>query len=38
VDAFKRQVDFAIASETPMKTDRRKVQPRIAPDVGRNRR
>ena len=32
VDAFKRQVDFAIASETPMKTDRRKVQPRIAPD------
>src|SRR5213595_988221 len=38
VDAFKRQVDFVIASETPMKTDRRKVQPRIAPDVGRNRR
>src|SRR5881392_1937354 len=38
VDAFKRQVDFAIASETPMKTDRRKVQPRIGPDVGRNRR
>ena len=38
VDAFKRQVDFAIASETPMKTDRRKVQPRIPPDVGRNRR
>jgi ribonuclease R len=38
VDAFKRQVDFAIASETPMKTDRRKVQPRIAPDVGRDRR
>jgi len=38
VDAFKRQVDFAIASETPMKTDRRKVQPRIASDVGRNRR
>ncbi len=38
VDAFKRQVDFAIASETPMKTDRRKVQPRIAPDLGRNRR
>src|SRR5207248_9867375 len=38
VDAFKRQIDFAIASETPMKTDRRKVQPRIAPDVGRNRR
>ncbi len=38
VDAFKRQVDFVIASETPMKTDRRKVQPRIPPDVGRNRR
>ena len=38
VDAFKRQVDFAIASETPMKTDRCKVQPRIASDVGRNRR
>src|SRR5438128_4700053 len=38
VDAFKRQVDFAIASETPMKTNRRKVQPRIAPDVARNRR
>src|SRR5947208_7586863 len=38
VDAFKRQVDFAIASETPIKTDRPKVQPRIAPDVGRNRR
>jgi ribonuclease R len=38
VDAFKRQVDFAIASETPMKTDRRKGHPRIAPDVGRNRR
>src|SRR5216117_542748 len=35
VDAFKRQVDFAIASETPMKTDRRKGQPRIPPDVGR---
>ena len=38
VDAFKRQVDFAIASKTPMKTDRRKSRPRIAPDVGRNRR
>src|SRR6184192_673292 len=38
VDAFKRQVDFAIASETPMKTDRRKGQPRVPPDVGRNRR
>jgi ribonuclease R len=37
VDAFKRQVDFAIASEPPMKTDSRKVQLRIAPDVGRNR-
>jgi len=38
VDAFKRQVDFAIASETPMKTDRRKGQPRLASDVSRNRR
>src|SRR5438874_859760 len=38
VDAFKLQVTLAIASETPMKTDRRKVQPRIASDVGRNRR
>jgi ribonuclease R len=38
VDAFKRQVDFAIASETPKKTDRRKGQPRNASDVGRNRR
>ncbi|HWN25269.1 MAG TPA: VacB/RNase II family 3'-5' exoribonuclease, partial [Candidatus Sulfotelmatobacter sp.] len=38
VDAFKREVDFAIASETPMKTDRRKGQPRKASDFGRNRR
>src|SRR5213592_4689107 len=38
VDAFKRQVDFAIGSETPMKTGRRKGQPRIPPDVGRDRR
>ncbi len=38
VDAFKRQVDFAIASETPMKTDRHKGQPRHTSDVGRNRR
>src|SRR5438067_3763473 len=38
VDAFKRQVDFAIASETPMKTDRRKGQRHNASDVGRNRR
>src|SRR5882724_8504614 len=38
VDAFKREVDFAIASETPMKTHRRKGQPRNASDFGRNRR
>jgi ribonuclease R len=38
VDAFKREVDFAIASEMPMKTDRRKGQPRNASDFGRNRR
>jgi ribonuclease R len=38
LDAFKRQVDFAIASETPIKTDRRKGQSRNASDVGRNRR
>src|SRR5438067_4017295 len=38
VDTFKRQVDFAIASETPMKTDRRKGQRRNASDIGRNRR
>jgi ribonuclease R len=36
VDAFKRQVDFAIASETPVKRGRRKGH--IASDVGRNRR
>lgn len=38
VDAFKRQVDFAIASEAPMKAGRRKGQPRIASSSGRNRR
>jgi ribonuclease R len=38
VDAFKRQVDFAIASEAPMKTGRGKGQPRIASSSGRNRR
>ncbi len=38
VDAFKRQVDFAIASEAPMKTGRGKGQPRNTSDVGRNRR
>jgi hypothetical protein len=38
VDAFKRQVDFAIASETPVKRGRRKGHPHIASDVGRNRR
>src|SRR6266700_3708217 len=38
VDAFKRQIDFAIASEAPMKTGRGKGQPRNTSDVGRNRR
>src|SRR5438477_6596481 len=38
VDAFKRQVDFAITSETPNKTDRSKRQPRIASSSSRNRR
>src|SRR5438132_5139610 len=38
VDAFKRQVDFAIASEGPMKRGRSKGQPRNTSDVGRNRR
>ncbi len=38
VDAFKRQVDFAIASEAPMKTGRGKGQARIASSSGRNRR
>src|SRR5437588_4430070 len=38
VDAFKRQVDFAITSEVPNKTDRSKRQPRIASSSGRNRR
>src|SRR5213596_1976759 len=36
VDAFKRQVDFAIASETPMKMRRGKAHQRIA-STGRNR-
>jgi ribonuclease R len=38
VDAFKRQVDFAIASDAPMRTGRGKDQPRIASSSGRNRR
>ena len=38
VDAFKRQVDFAIVSEAPMKTARGKGQPRIASSSGRNPR
>jgi ribonuclease R len=38
VDAFKRQVDFASASEAPMKTGRGKGQARIASSSGRNRR
>jgi ribonuclease R len=38
VDAFKRQVDFAIVSEAPMKTGRGKGQPRVASSSGRNRR
>jgi ribonuclease R len=38
VDTFKRQIDFAIASEAPMKTGRGKGQPRIASSFGRNRR
>src|SRR6266566_328434 len=37
VDTFKRQIDFAIASEAPMKTARGKGQPRIASSSGRNR-
>jgi ribonuclease R len=37
VDAFKRQVDFAIASDAPMKADRGKDQPRTASSSGRNR-
>jgi ribonuclease R len=36
VDAFKRQVDFAIASETPVKIGRGKAQRRIA-STRRNR-
>src|SRR5437899_1819276 len=38
VDTFKRQVDFAIASDTPMKAGRRKGQPRIASSSGRDHR
>ena len=34
VDAFKRQVDFAMASEAPMKTRRSKGRPRIASSGG----
>ena len=37
VDQFKRQVDFAIASETPMKTGRRVAQPLVS-SPGRSRR
>ncbi len=36
VDSFKRQVDFAIASETPVKTGHRKGHPRIASSSGKN--
>jgi ribonuclease R len=38
VDTFKRQIDFAIASEAPIKTGRGKGQPRIASSSGTNRR
>ena len=38
VDQFKRQVDFAIASETPTKAGRSKAQSRIASSSDRNRR
>jgi ribosomal protein S1 len=38
VDQFKRQVDFAIASETPTKAGRSKTQPRTASSSDRNRR
>ena len=37
VDAFKRQVDFAIASETPTKAGRRVAQPLVS-SPGRSRR
>jgi ribosomal protein S1 len=37
VDAFKRQVDFAIASETPTKAARRVAQPLVS-SPGRSRR
>src|SRR5207245_8800617 len=38
VDAFKRQVDFAIVLEAPMKTGRGKGQPRNTYDGGRDSR
>jgi ribonuclease R len=38
VDQFKRQVDFAIASEKPAKAGRSKAQPRSARSSDRNRR
>ena len=38
VDVFKRQVDFAIASEAPMKPARHKGQPRFASSSGGKRR
>jgi ribonuclease R len=37
VDTFKRQIDFAIASDAPMKAGRGKDQPRTASSSGRNR-
>ena len=37
VDSFKRQVDFAIASETPMKVGRRTAQTRTARSSGKSR-
>ena len=38
VDAFKRQVDFAITSGMPNKIDRSKRHPRVASSTDRNRR
>src|SRR6266403_2127108 len=38
VDRFKRQIDFALASETPTKAGRSKAQPRTARSSDRNRR
>jgi len=38
VDAFKRQVDFAITSEMPNKIDRSKRLPRVASSSDRKRR